>query len=783
MFFTSPRTLAPLAALAALVGFTSIITEVRAVDYSTDAVVVPLDLSSYLNNKGTSDAPGQADLNGEGWSIPYAGFPTGNLTYRGIQFSIPDDWSSVQFDNVLCEGQDVNLPSEQVGRYQSLYLLTTADSSSPFSNNISVTYADGTSVSGATLIPPWQSWPFPSQGVLNSNFTYTNNGTDGNTTSIHVFQLPLDASKTLNTITLPTANSSTRLHIFAATLWSSSSLLSLTNNTNNTTAPSPALAFEYIRSRTNWFNDSGSTTSIVQVYDIAISNLPLNFTPSSWLIGNYTVEIESDQVSTEILGTLKRLRPGDQARVKVGVVNKEGVGRGTMGSAVAVVRDETGSEVARSGGFEVMAGIPVYTDEWSSLALHEAPKWMEDYKFGIFVHWGVYSVPAFAPSGQQYAEWYWWDLHVPNNSDSATWVYHKKTYGEEFLYDDFIPQFNPQNFSADSLVDLFASAGAKYFTIVTKHHDGFAMFDAGDTTNRSSVILGPKRDFLKEIFDAAEANHPGLVPATYFSTPEWYNPDWAPYGKDSWPGGLAHNAYNWSEIEPYTGWIPVDDYIQDLQTPQIKTLFNDYGTNVLWCDIGEASNISLLTADWYNAKYNEGKGVAIDDRCAFHLWDFSTPDANYMTPEVAVPMLVDIVSKNGNWLLDIGPKGDGTVVEPEITTLTAIGDWLSHSGAAIYGTYYWFRTPQESTSLRFTTTDSAFYITTLVSPSPSFKVVSPVPVLPTDIITLLGGSGTALNFTIGGPEEGGEEEGVLTVHVSAEEAGMVKYAWAFEVKY
>lgn len=94
-----------------------------------------------------------------------------------------------------------------------------------------------------------------------------------------------------------------------------------------------------------------------------------------------------------------------------------------------------------------------------------------------------------------------------------------------------------------------------------------------------------------------------------------------------------------------------------------------------------------------------------------------------------------------------------------------------------------FRTPQESTSLRFTTTDSAFYITTLVSPSPSFKVVSPVPVLPTDTITLLGGSGTALNFTIGGPEVGGEEEGVLTVHVSAEEAGMVKYAWAFEVKY
>lgn len=183
---------------------------------------------------------------------------------------------------------------------------------------------------------------------------------DGNSTHIHVFQVPLDASKALRTITLPSYSEGvTRLHIFAATLWTSSSLLSTSDN-SNATIPAPALAFEYIRSRTHWFNDTG-TANIVQVYDVAISNLPSNFTspsnPSTWLVGNFSVEIASAQVSTEIPGTLKRLRPGDQMRVKVGVVNKEGVARGTKGNAVAVVKDGAGNEVARSGEFEVLSTL------------------------------------------------------------------------------------------------------------------------------------------------------------------------------------------------------------------------------------------------------------------------------------------------------------------------------------------------------------------------------------------------------------------------------------------
>ena len=127
--------------------------------------------------------------------------------------------------------------------------------------------------------------------------------------------------------------------------------------------------------------------------------------------------------------------------------------------------------------------------------------------------------------------------------------------------------------------------------------------------------------------------------------------------------------------------------------------------------------------------------------------------------------------------VDIGPTGNGSVVEPEIATLRGLGAWLKKAGKSIYATDYWFISPQESSNIRFTTTPLAFYITTLSSPTPSFTVNSPVPLLAHDTITLLGGSGQALNFTIEG------ETGAVTIHVPAAEAEKVSDAWAFEIVY
>ncbi|KAH8831321.1 glycoside hydrolase superfamily [Flagelloscypha sp. PMI_526] len=257
---------------------------------------------------------------------------------------------------------------------------------------------------------------------------------------------------------------------------------------------------------------------------------------------------------------------------------------------------------------------------------------MTDAKFGIFIHWGVYSVPAWAPTTGtlNYAESYQWVQHVPNSTASQTWVHHKDTYGTNVTYEDFIPQWNADEWDPKDWLNLFMDAGAKYFVLTSKHHDGFSLFDTGKTSNRSSTNLGPMRDLVGELLGAAKQApyKDSLVGSVYYSMPEWLNPDYAPYGFGSWPGGQAHNAYDYSLLEPYTGWIPVNDYIDDLQTPQMETLLFDvrYGSPILWCDIGGPSKMLGLAAKFYNTYAKRGQQVVLNDRCSIKEADMLTPE-------------------------------------------------------------------------------------------------------------------------------------------------------------
>lgn len=254
-------------------------------------------------------------------------------------------------------------------------------------------------------------------------FTYTATGVDGNTSHVQYFEVPLDAGKELVSVTLPNGEvGGSRLHIFSMSLFTSSALLS-SGPGNASVAPGPSLTFQYIRSRNQWFNDSarpsavedlamtyvktlGTSKSevldtqsngspdIIQVIEVAISNLPPVSTqtdPAAWLTGENTVMIQSDQVRTVYAGILNRLRPGDQARVKVGVVNTAGVARGTSASARAVVSDSRGNVIAQSGEFQIVAGIPAYEPTIESLQVHEAPKWYEDAKVIFMCYSPVYS--------------------------------------------------------------------------------------------------------------------------------------------------------------------------------------------------------------------------------------------------------------------------------------------------------------------------------------------------------------------------------------------------------
>lgn len=240
---------------------------------------------------------------------------------------------------------------------------------------------------------------------LHSDFTFTSTGIDGNASHIQYFQIPLNAEKSLQSITLPLGTvGNGRLHIFSMSLFTSSSLRKASDTQG------PDLVFQYVRSRNQWFNDSAlaesslETTSlsfmqsitekpkdsVIQVIEVAISNLPNNFSTSTWLVGDHTVEIQSSGLTTVYAGTLKRLRAGDQARVKVGVVNKSGTKRGAVVDAVAVVKDSKGKIITTSQSFEIVAGIPEYDTSLESLSQHEAPKWYEDAKVSPPVVLSVY---------------------------------------------------------------------------------------------------------------------------------------------------------------------------------------------------------------------------------------------------------------------------------------------------------------------------------------------------------------------------------------------------------
>lgn len=254
-------------------------------------------------------------------------------------------------------------------------------------------------------------------------------------------------------------------------------------------------------------------------------------------------------------------------------------------------------------------------------------------------------------------------------------------------------------------------------------------------------------------------------------------------------------------------YLQIDDWVRDLQKPQMETLLYDYEVDAIWCDIGGPSPFDEIAADWYNWAKKSGRQVNNNNRCGGNYSDFNTPEYftldsyqvrkwesnsgldphsygynsgtaadKYMKGVDVIRQLVDIVSKGGNYLLDVGPTADGLIIEHMTTPLLETGKWLAYSGEAIYSTKYWPIRPADTEhNLRFTTTPSAFYILALSRPSGGLKTSAPVPILQGDVVTLLGGSGTQLNWY--------QTDGMLIVDVGDEELDLVEYAWAFKIQY
>lgn len=350
-----------------------------------------------------------------------------------------------------------------------------------------------------------------------------------------------------------------------------------------------------------------------------------------------------------------------------------------------------------------------YQPVWASLDSRPTPAWFGDAKFGIIIHWGVYSVPAYAPvipGHLAYAEWYWHqmmegrDNPKANAIETGTWRYHQKVYGAEFGYQEFAPEFRAQLFDPDQWANILADSGAKYVILTSKHHDGFALWPSREASADwgrpwNAVDAGPKRDLLGDL--SAAVRRKGLRMGYYYSLYEWYNPLWL---------------------------TDKQRYIRDHMFPQFKDLVTRYKPSILFSD-GEWE---LPSSEWHTPEllawlFNESpvKGeVVINDRWGKdtrhkhggywtteytagmsemnHPWEESRGMgfsfgynraeslSDYHTGRELVIMLADTVSRGGNLLLDIGPKADGTIPVIMQDRLHQVGSWLRINGEAIYGT-------------------------------------------------------------------------------------------------
>lgn len=360
-----------------------------------------------------------------------------------------------------------------------------------------------------------------------------------------------------------------------------------------------------------------------------------------------------------------------------------------------------------------------YAASWTSLSGYHVPQWYQDSKFGIFIHWGIYSVPAFG------GEWYSRNMYIRG---SAEYEHHIKTYGSHktFGYKDFIPMFRAEQFDADEWMTLFREAGAQYVVPVAEHHDGFQMYKS-DISHWNAYEMGPKRDVLKELSQAAERNGIRFGASSHRIEHWFFMGHGREFDSDITDQEKFGDFYYPAMPEPnhqdlFSTPAPSQEFLEDWLM-RCCEIIDRFHPEILYFDwwIQHSSAkpyLKKLAAYYYNRAAEWGGGVINYKHDAFmfgtavpdiergqfadakpFIWQTDTAVCNnswgytrqndYKTPGAILRDLVDIVSKNGRLLLNIGPKPDGTIPEEDQRILLEIGRWLRVNGEAIYGAEVW----------------------------------------------------------------------------------------------
>ena len=366
-----------------------------------------------------------------------------------------------------------------------------------------------------------------------------------------------------------------------------------------------------------------------------------------------------------------------------------------------------------------------YRPDWATLMNYQQPQWYKDAKFGIFIHWGVYSVPAAEN------EWYPRNMYKPKEGAYKNFREHFANGDESKGYKDLIPLFRAEKFDANAWAQLFKDSGARYVVPVAEHHDGFSMYDSG-LSDWTVVKMGPKRDTLAELAKAIRAQglHFGLsshraehnffydggrtirsdvndpkYASLYGPAHQWFMAPGDAHGLD--------NDWTWVSEAWTRDWLARDTELVEKYKPEV--VYFDW-----W--IGDPvfrNAVTEFAAFYYNFATAHGYTGVIDfkdnalnwkagtrdfergqqDHILADHWQTDTSISNaswgyiehdtFKSPEFLVHQLVDIVSKNGNLLLNFGPRSDGTIPDQVRSTLLEMGAWLKVNGDAIYGTTPW----------------------------------------------------------------------------------------------